>query len=111
MQLLPDTGVGEGVGVGVWVGVAVTVGLIFGIVWLFRKRPYWLMAGWGLHILVDIPTHAETFFPTPFLWPVSSFHVNGISWGNPVIFFPNLVLLIVAYAFWYLSWKRKRHDA
>jgi hypothetical protein len=40
--------------------------LVFGLVWLIRRRPWWIMAGWGLHILVDIPTHSSAFFPTRF---------------------------------------------
>lgn len=78
----------------------VIFGVIFLAVWALRKKPLWLLGAWGLHILVDIPTHGVSFFPTPFLWPVSNFHVNGINWGNPIIFFPNLILLAVVYTFW-----------
>jgi hypothetical protein len=45
----------------------------------------WILAAWGLHILIDIPTHSLALFPTPFLWPVSDFKVNGIGWDNPII--------------------------
>ena len=86
----------------------VVFALAFALAWVVRKKPLTVMLAWPLHILVDIPTHAETFFPTPFLWPLSNFHFNGINWGNPVIFFPNLALLIFAYAFWYLSKKRNK---
>lgn len=82
--------------------------LVFVVVWLVLKKPFLIMLAWPLHILVDIPTHADTFFPTPFLWPLSDFHVNGINWGNPIIFFPNLTLLVVAYTVWYITWRRKK---
>lgn len=59
------------------------------------------MLAWPLHILIDIPTHTAEFFPTPFLWPVSNFHVDGISWGNPFIFYPDLILLVLSYLIWY----------
>lgn len=78
---------------------------VFGLAWFFVRRPIWPLAAWGLHILVDIPTHASEFFPTPFLFPISDFHIDGVSWGHPMIFFPNAVLLIGLYALWYL--KRK----
>lgn len=82
---------------------------VFAAVWIFRKKPQWLLGAWGLHILVDIPTHDASFFPTPFLWPISDFKISGINWGDPIIFFPNLILLAIAYSFWaYFYFKRKR---
>lgn len=70
--------------------------LVLAAVLLIRKKIYWPMFAWPLHILYDIPTHSSEFFPTPFLWPVSDFHVNGIAWSNPVIFIPNVVLLTIS---------------
>ena len=81
--------------------------LVFGIVWFLMKKPFWPILAWGLHILVDIPSHSFDFFPTPFLWPVSDFKINGISWGNPFIFFPNVVLLIIVYGFLYYKKKKQ----
>lgn len=82
--------------------------LVFGTVWLVRKKPLYELSAWGLHILVDIPTHSNAFFPTPFLWPVSSFHVSGIPWGHPSIFIPNVVLLLVLYSWFFARYRRKR---
>lgn len=79
----------------------------FLLVWAVRKRPKripWEMLAWGLHIVMDIFTHSDKFFPTPFLWPLSDFHVNGISWGHPAIFIPNITLLLLAYGYW---WYRR----
>lgn len=70
---------------------------VFILVWLVRKKPHWLLGAWGLHILVDIPSHSFQFFPTPFLWPLSDFKVNGIQWGDPAIYLPNLALLAILY--------------
>lgn len=82
--------------------------IVFFLVWFIFKKPYWLLGAWGLHILIDIPTHSFSFFPTPFLWPFSNFMVNGIGWGNPIIFFPDVAILIILYAiFWYE--KRKEN--
>jgi hypothetical protein len=82
--------------------------LVFGVVWLIRKKPLWEMAGFGLHILVDIPTHSSQFFPTPFLWPVSSFHIDGHSWGTPEIFLPNVLLLLALYSWFYIIKPRQK---
>ena len=76
----------------------VVFAFIFLALWAWKRKPYWELSAWGLHVLFDIPLHAKTFFPTPFLWPLSSFTINGISWGSPLIFFPNLLVLVVLYA-------------
>lgn len=76
---------------------------VFLIVWIVREKPLWILGAWGLHILVDIPTHSLNFFPTPFLWPFSDFMINGIEWGKPIIFIPNVILLFFLYA-GYLAW-------
>lgn len=73
---------------------------VLAVAWIIFKKPPWLLGAWGLHILVDIPSHDISFFPTPFLWPLSNFYVHGINWGMPIIFIPNLVLLALAYSVW-----------
>jgi len=83
--------------------------LVFGLVWLLKRRPYLPMLGWPLHILVDIPTHSTQFFPTPFLWPLADVRVNGIPWGNPEVFIPNVLLLVGLYSWWFYK-RRKNHD-
>ena len=55
--------------------------------YLFRHNVSWknlpfVMLGWPLHILMDIPTHSYRFYPTPFLWPFSDWKFNGFSWGQ-----------------------------
>lgn len=84
--------------------------IVFLIVWFFLKKPYWLLGAWLLHILVDIPTHSFNFFPTPFLWPISNFMVNGISWSSPIIFIPDFIALILVYfLFLHSLYKKKKN--
>lgn len=78
----------------------------FALVWLIRRKPLMEMLAWPLHILVDIPTHSERFFPTPFLWPLSDFHVDGHPWSDPRIFIPNVILIALLYLWFY--WLRPR---
>ncbi|MGB3072855.1 MAG: hypothetical protein WBB68_01185 [Candidatus Moraniibacteriota bacterium] len=80
---------------------------VFALVWLIRKKPLYEMLGWPLHILVDIPTHSEKFFPTPFLWPISDFHVDGYNWSRPEIFIPNVILLTLLYLWFYVIRPRR----
>ncbi|MFH1193019.1 MAG: Gmad2 immunoglobulin-like domain-containing protein [Candidatus Jorgensenbacteria bacterium] len=56
---------------------------VFALAWLIFRRPAWAMGGWLLHILMDIPTHPTSFYPTPFLWPLSDIRLGGISWATP----------------------------
>lgn len=77
--------------------------LIFLFVWMIRRVPFWPLAAWGLHILFDIPTHAKEFFPTPFLWPISDVSINGIPWSRPIIFFPNIFLLLVLFIWFFVT--------
>ena len=85
--------------------------IVFSLVWLIRQKPFWEMSAWGLHILVDIPTHSNSFFPTPFLWPFSDFHISGIPWSHPVIFIPNVVLLAGLYLWFFVIRKRVYHHS
>lgn len=78
---------------------------IFGIVALIFKKPVWEMAGWLIHILIDIPTHSYQFYPTPFLWPVSGWKFDGFSWGNPWFMFFNYLALAAVYYLLFI--KRK----
>lgn len=80
----------------------VVFAMVFALVWLLRKKPLYELLAWPLHILVDIPTHSSAFFPTPFLWPISDYRVNGHSWGSPEIFIPNVILLVSLYIWFFL---------
>ena len=77
------------------------------LLFLFR-RPIWEFTAWGLHILLDIPTHSSGFFPTPFLWPISDFRFNGHPWSDPVIFLPNVFLLLSLYIWYFKIYPKRR---
>jgi hypothetical protein len=82
---------------------------VFALVWIIRRRPYWLMAGWGLHIGIDIFSHSDKFFPTPVLYPFSRLHFHGVSWADPAFMLINYSLLLVTYlVLHYTSRTRKK---
>lgn len=79
----------------------------FALLWFLGYKHFAkLTLAWPLHILIDIPTHDSTFFPTPFLWPISDFHIDGVSWGQPMIFIPNVILLLGLYLYWYIQTRK-----
>lgn len=74
---------------------------------LKRGKFYWPLLAWGIHILMDIPTHPD-FYQTPFLFPLSEYKVTfGASWAAWWIFIPNWTLIILWYAWWYFKGRRK----
>lgn len=74
--------------------------LIFILVWVICKRPRYELLGWALHILIDIPSHAPSFYPTPFLFPLSDFRFPfGIQWSN-------MWYMIINYSLLLLVWGR-----
>ncbi len=80
---------------------------VLALIWIVAKKQAWMIAGWGLHILIDIPTHSLALFPTPFLWPISNYKVNGIGWDNPIILAVDAILLISVYLLWlYPKYRR-----
>ena len=85
----------------------VVFALVCALVWFLRKKPFWEMGAWGLHILSDIPTHTSAFFPTPFLWPFSSFHVSGIQWSSPTFLVWNFTIMALVYIALFI-YERKR---
>ncbi len=86
----------------------VMAALVIGGVWFLLKKPMVELFAWPLHILVDIPTHSTAFFATPFLWPLSDFKVDGVSWAHPYIFYSNLAFLAILYVVWFVRRRMGR---
>ncbi|MBW2999540.1 hypothetical protein KY339_02605 [Candidatus Woesearchaeota archaeon] len=79
------------------------------IVWYFLKKFPWVMLGYGINILIDIPTHSREFLPTPFLWPFSEWYFPGFSWGQKWFMILNYSLLAALYLFFFLikpNWRK-----
>ncbi len=83
--------------------------LVFALVWIMARRPVWIVAAWGLHILIDIPTHSLALFPTPFLWPISYFRVDGIGWDSPIILTIDILLIVAVYSLWLYPKLKRKH--
>lgn len=90
----------------------VVFAVVFGILWLIRRKPCYELLAWPLHILLDIPTHSSEFFPTPFLWPFAAFRVDGVPWSHPYIFIPNVIIVSVLSVHLLVTlYRRKRLSA
>jgi hypothetical protein len=69
-----------------------------------KRRWAWLAVPYGLHILMDIPTH-ERYQTQPF-YPLSSWSIQGLTWGDPRILWPNLIGLVVTLT--WLAYRRRQ---
>lgn len=85
--------------------------LAFLLIWILARKPVWLVGPWGLHILIDIPTHSLELFPTPFLWPLSSFKVDGMHWHSPLVLIADLLMLVALYSLWLARTRRRQWPA
>ena len=70
------------------------------------RRYAWLAIPYALHIVMDIPTH-ERYQTQPF-FPLSSWQVQGLTWSDPRIFWPNAMALLAVYAWILLRRRRNR---
>ncbi len=83
--------------------------IVFTIVWIIFKRPRLELLGWALHILIDIPSHAATFYSTPFLFPISDYKfTHGVSWANPTYMIINYSLLIVVFLYIFYKYRKSK---
>lgn len=78
-----------------------------GLIWLLIRKFPWFTLGWGLHILIDIFSHTQEFFATPFLYPISNFKISVISWSHPTFMVINYVALALFYFWLYPKLKRR----
>jgi hypothetical protein len=82
--------------------------VIFIIVWFIYKRPRFELLGWALHILIDIPSHALSFYPTPFLFPLSEYRFPyGVQWSNHWYMIINYSLLLIFFIWLTVTQKKK----
>lgn len=77
--------------------------LCFFVIFFIKKKFYLESLGWFFHIFIDIFTHSKNFYPTKFLWPLSDFGFNGISWRNIYFLVFNYFVLLVVYGLIYIK--------
>lgn len=89
-----------------WTHSLVIFAIVFALAWLLLRHPVYPLLAWLLHIVFDIFTHTASFFPTPFLWPLSNYHVSLINWSDPRIFIPDVAFLFLLYVWFFLARAR-----
>jgi membrane-bound metal-dependent hydrolase YbcI (DUF457 family) len=90
----------------VWTHSLVVLGVVLAMGWIVfskHRQWLWLAAPYALHIFMDVPTH-ERYRTQPF-HPLSDWQFSGVSWGDPRIFWPHLIVLVAVYVW---MWRRRR---
>lgn len=85
--------------------------LVFLLIWVIVKRPPWVLLAWAFHIIFDIPSHPITFFPTPFLFPISDYYFPyGIGWRTPWFMAVNYAAILVVWGGFLIKKYRKKKN-
>ncbi len=87
----------------------VVFGFVFLIAFLVTKKWHIPMLGWGLHVLLDIPFHTPAFYPTPFLFPISTYvFPYGIEWGIPWVWVSLWLIALIWFAWAFIKTNDKQ---
>lgn len=74
--------------------------------WLWLRHFWWPLAGWWSHILIDVFTHSDDFYPSPVFYPLTYWGFDGVAWNTPWFVIANYVALVVVWV-WLLTPHRK----
>ncbi len=85
----------------------IPVSLVILAIYFVTRKFYVPFLAWYLHILIDIPSHTTDFFPTPYLWPLKTPFVSGISWGNKYFMLINYSCILLVYMFYVFQVHKK----
>ncbi|MEA1996271.1 MAG: hypothetical protein U9N45_01465 [Gemmatimonadota bacterium] len=80
---------------------------VWAFLWWWKRDLAVPFSAWIIHILFDIPTHSNAFFPTPFLFPLSRYTFNGFSWGQQWFMILNYSCLLAVALLWIVSRRRR----
>jgi hypothetical protein len=69
---------------------------VTGLLWPWRKIIWLPLAGWWLHIVIDVFTHSAEFYPVPVLYPFTYQGFDGLAWNTPWFIAMNYAALVLA---------------
>ncbi len=85
--------------------VAVT---ITALVSLTYRRLWIPLLAWWSHILIDVLTHSDDYYPSPIFYPITYWGFDGLAWNRPAFVAMNYALLVALYAWLLLTGARKK---
>lgn len=72
--------------------LVIFVVVFFLIALVIRSLP-WVAGAWGIHIVIDIFTHPQAYYPTPFLFPFDSPFWFALDYRLPWFYAINYTML------------------
>lgn len=72
------------------------------LLWPWRRRVGLVLAGWWLHIVIDVFTHSAEFYPVPVLYPLTREGFDGLAWNTPWFLALNYLALAL------VAWRLRR---
>ena len=87
---------------------AVVAGSVTALLFLLLRRVWFPLLGWWSHILIDIFTHSEAYYPSPVLYPISLRGFDGIAWNTPWFMVLNYSVLGIVATWLFLSRRTSR---
>ena len=66
----------------------------FSLIAIAIRSVPWIASAWGLHIVIDIFTHPQAYYPTPYLFPFDSPFWFALDYRLPWFYAINYALLL-----------------
>ncbi|MFM9884226.1 MAG: hypothetical protein ACKVQT_14465 [Burkholderiales bacterium] len=86
----------------------IVAGALTALVWLVHRRLWPPLLAWWSHILIDVFTHSDDYYPSPIFYPITYWGFDGLAWNKPALLAINYALLIVMFFWLHLARTRKR---
>ena len=86
----------------------IVAGTISALVWLTYRRLWIPLLAWWSHILIDVLTHSDDYYPSPIFYPITYWGFDGLAWNKPAFVAMNYALLVALYAWLLLTRPRKK---
>lgn len=88
---------------------SVVILAILTLVTLFiRKKFLFPLAGWWIHIVIDIFTHSKDYYAVPIFYPFSEQGFDGLAWNSPQFLIINYLLIVFSYLYLFFFRKHPR---
>ena len=87
---------------------ALVAGAVTLLLWAVTRSMWLPLLGWWSHLVIDVPTHSATFFPTPIFYPLSERGFDGLAWNTPWFMVLNYAALALV-GVWLLLERRRAH--
>lgn len=62
---------------------AIVAAVVTAVAWRWWRGALVPLVGWWAHIVIDVFTHSNEYYPSPVLYPITNRGFDGIAWTTP----------------------------